>query len=131
MAQVQVGDDVSIGNERVGVEETQRGGLDGAAEIERAGFEHIGQVSDDHLADIAARGTVKDEAERAFGVVLADEHHGALEKRAAQLATVEEQLALQESVLFRHIVRPGSDGLMLAPQPIWIKFPACQSFVCC
>ena len=57
-------------------------------------YSRLGQVRDDHFADVVAGSAVEHQAERALGIVLADEHHGTLEERAAQLAAVEEQLAL-------------------------------------
>ena len=102
MAQAQVRYHVGVGNESIGVQKAQRGRLDRAAQIQRATFKRLRQIRDDHVAHLVARRAVEHQAERAFGIMLADNHHCALKERAAQLPAVEQQLAFQEFRLRCH-----------------------------
>jgi hypothetical protein len=57
--------------------------------------QRIGQVGDNHFSRLTAAIPVQDEAKRALRVVLADQEHGALEKRASQFTAVQQQLAFE------------------------------------
>jgi hypothetical protein len=61
-----------------------------------------GQVGHEHLADLVAGGAVQHEAERALGVVFADENHRAVEKQAAQTAAVQQQSAFEKFSRLTH-----------------------------
>src|SRR5882724_12275499 len=102
MAEGKVRNHVRIRNETVGMQEAQGAGLHRAADVEGKFLERLGQVSHDHLANLAAGTPVEHEAESAFGIVLADEDDGALEKRAAQLPAVQQQLAFQKFFRVTH-----------------------------
>jgi hypothetical protein len=54
-----------------------------------------GEVRDDGFADLILGGSVEDQAEGALGVVLANQDNRAMEKRAAQLSVVQNQLAFE------------------------------------
>ena len=102
MAEGEVGQYVGLRQEGVGVKETEGAGLDRAAEVEGRIPEGIGQVGHDHLANLASERAVEHQAEGAIGVVLADEDDRALEKRAAQLPAIQQELALQKFRFVRH-----------------------------
>ena len=102
MPQAQVRDYVGVGKKGVRMEKAQGGGLNRAAEVEREAFQRLRQVGNDHFPHVVSRGPVKHQAEGTFGVMLADEHHGALKKGAPQFAAVEQQLSFQESLHLRH-----------------------------
>src|ERR1700722_4368770 len=103
MAEFEIGHDDFARQKIVRVQKAERGKLDGAAEKKGLFLEPLGQISDDHFSKFVAGGTIKDEAEGAFGIVLADEKDGALEKGAAQLPAVQQQLAFQIFSDLRHV----------------------------
>jgi hypothetical protein len=94
MTQVKIRQDIRIGNESVTVEKTQRGGLNRSTQIKWAALEDVRQVGNEHLPGVVPRRTVKHQAEGAFGIMLTDEYDRSLEKGSAQLAAIEQQLAL-------------------------------------
>jgi hypothetical protein len=100
MAEFEVGHDAGIRQEIVRMQKAEGGKLDGTAKEKRLVLELFREVGDDHFAQLVAAGTVQDEAESAFGVMLADEENGALEERTGQLPAVQQQLAFQ---IFRNL----------------------------
>ena len=72
------------------------------AEEQRRFPERVGQVGHEHLADLVAGGAVQHQAERALGVVLADENDRAVKKRAAQTAAVQQQSAFEKFYRLAH-----------------------------
>ena len=82
VAEIEVGHDTGAGQEVVRVEIAEGGKLHRAAEVKGLLFELLGDIGHDHFAEAGAAGPVEDEAERAFGVMLANEHHRALKKRS-------------------------------------------------
>src|SRR6266853_479398 len=103
MTQAQIRHDICLANEGVGVQKAQSRRLHRSAEIKGTTFKLLRQVGDDHFTDVVARAAVKHQAEGSFSVMLANQHHRALEERAAQLAAVQEQLAFQELFQLRHL----------------------------
>ena len=87
------------------MQKAQRRRLHRPAEEQRRFLERVGQVGHDDCADLVAGGAVEHEAKRALGVVLADENDGAVEKRAVQLAAVQQQLAFEEFSVRAHVPR--------------------------
>src|SRR5260221_1824564 len=106
MTQTEIGNYVAVRQKRIRVQKAKRGGLHRAAKIERGTFEQIGKIRYDHFAYVSARRAVKDQSKGPFSIVLANQYNGALEKRAAQLTAIEQQLAFQEFFSLRH-KRPG------------------------
>src|SRR5882724_11123906 len=102
MAEGEVRDHIRIRNETVGMQEAQGAGLHRATDVERKFLERFGQVSHDHLANLAAGTPIEHQAESAFRIVLADEDDGALKKRAAKLSAVQQQLAFQKFFRVTH-----------------------------
>jgi hypothetical protein len=86
------------------MEKAQDAGLDGAAQEKGLLFEGLGQVGHQRVAHLAAGRPVENEAESAFGIVLANQDDGAMEKGAVQFAAVQEQLALPGFGGFGHRV---------------------------
>src|ERR1041385_1140049 len=102
MAEAKIRDYVGIRDKRITVKETERGRLNRTAEVKRKLLQCVRQVRYDHFAHIAAGRAIQDEAESAFGVMLADQEDCSLKKRTAQLTAVEQQLSFQECLRFRH-----------------------------
>ena len=102
MTEIEVGHDAGSGQKLIRVEETQGGKLDWTAEKKGLDFQLLREVGDNHFAKFVAAGTVENEAEGAFRVVLADEDDRALEKRAAQAAIIQEQLAFEIFINLTH-----------------------------
>src|SRR6185437_8865450 len=96
VAQRQVRDNVGVGEKRVRMQKAERAGLDGAAEVEGTFLERIGHVGDDHLADGFLAGTVEDEAEGAFGLVL----NRSSEKTIGEMVVADMPDALKECPLY-------------------------------
>jgi hypothetical protein len=105
MTQTQIGQDVGVGDEGVGMQKAQRRGLHRPAQVERTAFELLRQVSHNHLAGVAARGPVQHQSERPFGVMLANQHHRPLKERPAQLPAIQQQLAFHECFALRHPIQ--------------------------
>ena len=105
MAEVEIGHHVGVGDEIVSVQKTQASGLNRAAEIERRFLENIRQIGHDHLVDFLFAGTIEDQTECAFVIVLADQDDCVLEERTTQLPAVQKQLALKIFWLGRHLVQ--------------------------
>lgn len=95
VSQVQIRDDIGVGNKSVAVQKTQSSGLDGATEEKRLFFERVGQIGDDHFANFISAAAIEDEPERAFGIVFANEDNRVMEKRAVELPAVEQQLSFE------------------------------------
>src|SRR5438067_13009136 len=123
MAHAQIRQHIGIGNKRIRDQEAERRGLDRPAEKQGAGFERLGQISHYYFTDVAATAAIENQAKSPFGIMLADEHHSALEKGATQLAAVEEQLAFQKFVRLRHTLR---NCRIVRPEAISIYFRCCQ-----
>ena len=102
MAEVQVGHDVGLRHEIVGMQVAERLGLDGAAEEEGLLLEQFRHVRHQRFAHFRARVAVQHQAEGAFGVVLANEQDRPVEKRPAQLPVIEKQLAFQRLFVCAH-----------------------------
>src|SRR5277367_1243887 len=111
MAEREVWQDFAFRQKIVRVQKTQRGGLHRAAEKERRFLERVGQVGGDHLADGLAERAVEDEAERAIGIMLADENYGVLKKRAAQIAAVQQQFAFEKFLRNAHCRSQCASGM--------------------
>src|SRR6476659_850115 len=95
MPEAQIGQDIGVRNERIGMQKAQGGRLDRTAEVKRTTFEGVREVRHDHLADVIPCRTIQDETEGAFRVMLADENHRALEEAPPQLSAIEQQLSFQ------------------------------------
>ena len=121
MAEAQIRDDVGVRNKGIAIEVTQGRGLDRTTEEKRKFLQGIGQIGDDHFTDVAAGSAVQDEAESAFGIVLADQQNGALEERTLQLAAIEQQLSFEECLGVRHT------AVKSHLNEIWMNFLQCQN----
>jgi len=95
MAEFEVGHDAGLGQEIIGVQKTEGGELDRATEKKGLVAQLLGKIRDDHVAQFVAARAVKDEAESAFAIVLADKNDGALKERTAQLPAIQQQLAFE------------------------------------
>ena len=80
VAEVEIGHDVGVWKEIVGVKVAKGGGLNGAAEVEVKIFDGVGEISDQDFAYFILAGLIKDEAKRALGVMLANKDDRAIEK---------------------------------------------------
>ena len=74
MAEAEIGKDVGVGQEVVGVKVAEGAGLDGAAHVEVHFFDGVGEIGDEDFTDFVGAGLVEDEAEGALFVVLANEN---------------------------------------------------------
>jgi hypothetical protein len=83
------------------MEKAEDAGLDRAANVKGLLLEGLGQIGDDGVADLAAGRAIENQAQRAGGIVLADEDDGAMEEGAVEFPAIEKQAALQE------LGRPG------------------------
>lgn len=81
MPEAQVGNHVRVGNERVRMEVTERGGLNGTANVQRLFSEAIGEIFDQHLSEFVVGGSVEHQSQRPCGIVLAYEDDGAMKER--------------------------------------------------
>ena len=103
MAQARIGHDIGAGQKGVAVEKTQAFWLDGTADENRLLFESFGQIGHQRFANFILRGPVEDEPESPFGVMLANQNHGSMEKGAVQFSAIQDDLPLQRCVLFSHL----------------------------
>jgi hypothetical protein len=105
--------DAGFGQKLIRVEETEGGKLDGTAKKKGLDFQFLREVGDNHFAKFIAAGTVENEAEGAFSIVLAHEHHRALEERAAQAAIIQEQLAFEIFINLTHTPDPMCTNMVI------------------
>src|SRR5436190_7507559 len=102
MPEIEVGNDVGVRNEGVGMQIAERGGLDRAAQIELVLFDGIGEISNEDVADFVFGGIGQDEAERALGIVVANEDDRTVKERPAKLSAIQKQLAPEGLEYFGH-----------------------------
>jgi hypothetical protein len=102
MAEVEVGHDVGVGKEIVGVKVAEGAGLNGAPEVEVKIFDGVREISDQDFANFILAGLIEDEAKGALGVMLANENDGAIEKRTAQLPAIQQQFAFERLEFVSH-----------------------------
>lgn len=95
MPDVQVWHHIRVCQERVGMEITQRRGLDRTTEEQRLFAQSFRKIRDHHLADLILRGAVQHEAKRALGIVLAKKNYRAMKEGTVQTASVQEELSFQ------------------------------------
>ena len=80
MAQIEVGHDVGVRKEIIGVKGAECGGLNGPTEMEVEICDGFGEISDKDFADFILAGLIEDEAKGALGIMLANENNRAIEK---------------------------------------------------
>src|SRR5262245_48101272 len=102
MAQAQIWQHIRIGDERVREQEAQGRGLNWAAQVKRTALECLGKISDNHVTCIATGTAVQYQTECSLGIVLANQNHRSLKKRALQLTAIEQQLPFQKLTRLRH-----------------------------
>src|SRR2546423_10487496 len=89
-------------------------------------FENIRQIGHHGLSHFIIGGAVEHQSKRAFRIVLANENHGAMEKRPAKLPVVQDQLPLQRFARLLH--QPSKTACdRLAALAISFTFAACQN----
>ena len=84
-----------VGPENVRMQKTQRRRLHRPAQMQGQILERVWQISHHHFTHLVATGLIQHQAERAFGIMLADEHDGAVEVRTAQFPAVQQELPFQ------------------------------------
>src|SRR5438445_1723933 len=114
MAQIEVRQHVGVQQKIVGVQIAERRRLNGSAQIERLFPERIRHVRHDHIADVFSAGTVQHQPQGALRIMLADQDDGAMKKRTAQFAAVEQQLAFQRFEVLCHVCYRKNDLHRLA-----------------
>src|SRR5262249_23104974 len=82
VTQVQIRQNVGIGNESITVQETQCGRLNGSTEVKWTALKRVWEVGDEHITGVVARCAVEHESEGTFRIMLTDEHDSPLEKRS-------------------------------------------------
>ena len=90
VTEVQVGHHAGFGKKIVRMQKAERGKLDWATEVKGLVLELIGDISDEHFAEVVAAGTVQDKTEGALGIMLTDKDHRPLKERPVQLAAVQQ-----------------------------------------
>ena len=104
MPEIEVVNDVGIRDESVGMQIAERGGLDRAAEKQLVLFDGVGEVSDEDITNFVFGGIGQDKAERALGVVMANENDRTVKERPAKLSAIQKQLAPEGLEYFGHTV---------------------------
>ena len=84
------------------MQKAQAARLHRAADEQRLLLDRVGQVCHQRLADLVLAGTVQDQAEGAFFIVLANQDDGSVEERALQFSAIQQQLPLQRFVNLGH-----------------------------